>query len=49
MGAKAILKSFFEMPFTKGFGPIVDDIDVLFYSINTAHKYELVVIFSNTG
>ena len=39
MGAKAILKSFFEMPFTKGFGPIVDDIDVLFfYSINTAHK-----------
>ena len=30
MGAKAILKSFFKMPFTKGFGPIVDDIDVLF-------------------
>ena len=38
-GGQSDSKVIFEMPFTKGFGPIVDDIDVLFYSINTAHKW----------
>ena len=39
MGAKAILKPFLKCLSQKGFGPIVDDIEVLFYSINTAHKW----------
>ena len=38
-GGQSDSKVIFEMPSTKGFGPIVDDIDVLFYSINTAHKW----------
>jgi hypothetical protein len=29
-GGQSDSKVIFEMPFTKGFGPFVDDIDVLF-------------------